>query len=296
MKILLATDGSAYAEEAAKFLTKLCLTPDDEVMVFHVITLAPFKDDRESHEASIRQIRHDIAPRILDSSVRILIPVHAKISTALEEGYPDRAIVDAAIRSGTDLVVMGARGLTGIKALVVGSVTRSVAINSLKPVLIVKPAQKGSPDKMKLLLAIDGSQYSDATMRILASLPFPQGTEMTVLNVIQSPLSDIPERFILETDDRIRQNLIRVRTMEYTGSERTLEQARKYLCRRFPMTRTLARVGDPSFEILHEAEILQPDIIAVGSSGMRGVKGMLGSVSRDIVIHSPCHVLVGKGD
>lgn len=96
MKILLATDGSAYAEDAVKFLTKLCLTPDDEIMVLHVITWVPFKDDRESHNASIRQIKHNIAPRILDSSVNILSSAQAKISTALEEGYPDRTIVAAA--------------------------------------------------------------------------------------------------------------------------------------------------------------------------------------------------------
>ena len=116
------------------------------------------------------------------------------------------------------------------------------------------------------------------------------------MNVIQSPLSDIPERFIFEIDGRAKQDLIKARTMEYTESEIVLEHTVKYMSKRFPITRTLTKVGDPSFEILHEAEILKPDIIAVGSSGMRGVKGILGSVSRDIVIHSPCSVLVGRGN
>lgn len=296
MKILLATDGSAYAEDAVKFLTKLCLTPDDEIMVLHVITWVPFKDDRESHNASIRQIKHNIAPRILDSSVNILSSAQAKISTALEEGYPDRTIVAAAVESGADLIVMGARGLTGINALVIGSVTRSVAINSLKSVLVTKGVYQESRSKLKVLFATDGSGYSDATMRLLTSLPFPDNTEVTILNVMQSPLSDIPERFILEIDDRVKQDLIKARTMEYTESEKILEHTGKYMSKRFLITRTLTKVGDPYFEILHEAEMLKPDIIAVGSSGMRGVKGILGSVSRDIVIHSPCSVLIGKKD
>jgi nucleotide-binding universal stress UspA family protein len=56
----------------------------------------------------------------------------------------------------------------------------------------------------------------------------------------------------------------------------------------------LVRFGDPSEEILKVAETLNADIIAVGSSGMRGIKGMLGSVSRYVMNHTACSVLIGK--
>lgn len=111
MKLLLPTDGSDYSEGAARFLAQLQLTWDDEVAVLHVISWVPFADDVESHYASLRQIKQDIAPKILDSAVNILKPLPAKVSMESMEGSPDKSIIEVAETSGVDLVVMGARGL-----------------------------------------------------------------------------------------------------------------------------------------------------------------------------------------
>ena len=100
MKLLLPTDGSEYSEGAAHFLTHLAFTPDDEVTVLHVINWVPFRDDVESYYASLKHIKQDIAPKILDSTVDILKPLPAKISTALMEGYPDKSIIEAAENAG----------------------------------------------------------------------------------------------------------------------------------------------------------------------------------------------------
>jgi len=40
--------------------------------------------------------------------------------------------------------------------------------------------------------------------------------------------------------------------------------------------------------------MMQADLVAVGSRGFRGIKGMLGSVSRNILTHSKGSVLIGK--
>jgi hypothetical protein len=49
-----------------------------------------------------------------------------------------------------------------------------------------------------------------------------------------------------------------------------------------------------SAEILRAAEDLKADIITVGSSGMRGINGVFGSISRKILNHSRCSVLIAK--
>ncbi|NOZ68981.1 MAG: universal stress protein, partial [Deferribacteres bacterium] len=41
MKILLATDGSEYSDEAARFLTRLDLSADDEIVVLHALSWTP---------------------------------------------------------------------------------------------------------------------------------------------------------------------------------------------------------------------------------------------------------------
>jgi nucleotide-binding universal stress UspA family protein len=117
---------------------------------------------------------------------------------------------------------------------------------------------------------------------------------MTVLKAIWSDFSDIPERFIMEINDRMKEIVAERRSGEFAESEGILEDARGLLGGRFRNLKTVSKIGDPSLEILKTAESLKTDIIAVGCRGMRGIKGMMGSVSRNVLNHSACSVFIGK--
>lgn len=292
MKLLLATDGSKYSEEAAKFLTNLNFSSDDEITILHVIGWIPPKGDIERYYAGLKELKHEIAPKIIDSAITILKSINAKIRTVLAEGEPDKSITDAA--SNVDLVVMGEKGVMSIKSLLIGSVTRSVAINSPKSVFVIKPLQQERVGKMKILFATDGSDYSDVAGRLLTSFPFPDDTEITILNVIWSALSDIPERFVTVINDRVKENVAKARSLEFAESERIIDKARDYLRKRFKTINGITKVGDPFTHILNTAETLHTDVIAIGCRGIRGAKGMLGSVSRNVLSRSKCSVLIGK--
>lgn len=278
MKILLATDGSKHSEGAASFLTSLNLSAEDEVTIFHVVYWIPFLYDRESYFDTFKEIKMKIAPEIIDSAFEILKPLNAKISTAITDGSPEQSIIDTAVDSGTDLIVMGARGIKGIEAIFVGSTTKSVAANSPVPVFIIKLPVFHDPDRIKILFATDGSEYSLATEKLLSSIPFYDNTEMTVLNVIWSYFSDIPEKYVMKINERIKDDMAKTGSAELMESERIIEQTRKRLGKRFSNINILSKVGDPSAEILKTSEALGTDIIAVGCRGLRWIKGMLGSV------------------
>jgi len=292
MKILLATDGSVYSEEATKFLTNLTFSSDDEITILHVIGWVPPKGDIERYYAGLKELKREIAPKIIESAANILQSVNAKIRTAFGEGDPDKSIIDAA--ANADLVVMGEKGVMSIKSLFIGSVTRSVAINSPKSVLVIKPPQCERLGRMKILFATDGSDYSDVAGRLLTSILFLDDAEITILNVIQSALSDIPERFVTVINDRIKENVAKARSLEFAESERIIDKARDYLRKRFKTINGITKVGDPFTNILSTAETLKADVIVVGCRGMRGVKGMLGSVSRNVLSRSKCSVIIGK--
>jgi nucleotide-binding universal stress UspA family protein len=294
MKLLLSTDGSDYSEGAARFLTRLAFDADDEITVLHVISWVPFQDDVASHYASLRQIKQDIAPKILNSAVSALMPLPVKVATESVEGYPDKSINEAAATADVDLIVMGARGLKGIKQLIIGSVTRSVAISSSKPVLVIKPPQFEASPRMKILFATDGSVHAGAAGKFLASMPFQQDSEITVLNVVWSAVSDIPERLSLEIGEKVKEDVARARSIEFEASGKVLESAVAFLKGRFANVNGLTRVGDPSAEILSLAEESNTDIIVVGCRGRKAVRGLLGSVTRNILMHSKCSLLIGK--
>lgn len=294
MKILLATDGSKYSEEAAEFLTRFNFTPDDQINILHAISWTPVLTEWESLYDNFKEIQDKIVPRILDSTASVLKPVKAKVSTSSREDYPDKAIFDASEESGADLIVMGARGLKGIGSFMVGSVTRQVAIKSHKPVLIVKMPEVKKSGSLKVLFATDGSVYSEAVGKILSSIPFPDNTELTVLNVIPTVFKDIPERFALEINDRIKNIVAATREAEIKESEEIIDKAYKNLSGKFSKIEKSFKTGDASMVILNEAEAIGADIIAVGTSGMRGLMGMLGSVSRYVLNHAKSSVLIAK--
>jgi nucleotide-binding universal stress UspA family protein len=294
MKILLAIDGSEYSDEAAKFLTRFRFSPSDEINILHVISWVPIMREWESLFEDFEKIRDEIVPKILDSASSILKITGAKIDKSFTEGFADKAIVETANETDADLIVMGARGLKGIKTHIIGSVTKLVALNSTRPVLIVNHASEETHGPLKVLFPTDGSDHSKIIGNFLSSLPLPDDTELTILNVIFSALSDIPERFSMEMDSRIKEIVASTREYEVKETEKILEEAHELLQKKFHKIDKTVKFGDPSVEILNAAEKIQADIITVGTHGMRGLKGIIGSVSRYILTHSRCSVLIGR--
>ena len=294
MKILLPTDGSEYSETAAKFLKRLNLSENDEITILHVISEDPFQDKEDYYYARIKEIKKGIAPKILDSSMNILKSLPAKINTALMNGYPDKCILDAAVNSNADIIVMGPKRLKGIKSRIIGSVTKSVSINSPKPVLVVKPSQADSSDKMKILFTTDGSDYARKAGETLSIIPFHDNTEITVLHVITPAFYDIPDRFMTKIDQNDREDLKNFSSQEMRESQKIIAQIVEYLMKGFSNIRTLTRTGDPSDEILQTANELNADMIVVGSKGMGGFRGIVESLSRYILSAADCSVLIGK--
>ncbi len=82
---------------------------------------------------------------VLDSCRQILEEVETKVKAAnvevtceTAEGNPAEVIVKKSKEGKFDLIVMGARGLSGLKKILVGSVSEGVVKNAACPVLIVK--------------------------------------------------------------------------------------------------------------------------------------------------------------
>jgi nucleotide-binding universal stress UspA family protein len=294
MKILLPTDGSEYSEAAARFLKGLNLSDNDEITILHVINDEPFQDKEDYYYARIREIKQLIAPKMLDSVTNILKSVPAKLKTALMDGYPDKCIVEKAVDSNVDIIVMGPKRLKGIRSHIVGSVTKSVSVISPKPVLIIKPSQAESSHKMKILFATDGSDYTKKAGEIITLIPFPDNTEITVLHVITPAFYDMPDKFMTKIDASFREDVKRYISAELQESEKIIEQTTEYLGNKFSNIDKLTKVGEPSDEILYTANELNTDIIVVGSKGMGGFRGIVGSISRYILSVAECSVLVGK--
>lgn len=291
MRLILATDGSETAEYAAEFLTRLRLGPKDEIIVLHVISQIPYDDD---YHAQIMQAIKRVSPKILKSAVNILQPLKAAVTSVEEHGYPDDRIIEKAIDTDSDLIVMGASGVKGIQKLFLGSSTRSVAIKSPVSVLVVKRPKRHVTGPIKILFATDGSESAGLAGSFLSTIPFPEDTELTILNIAWTPVSEIPETLVMEINERMKAEAARVRTEIMKDSEKIIDNARTSMRKCFRKINVLSKFGEPSVEILNAEHSLTVDIIVIGCRGLRGLKGMMGSVSRRVLGHSENSVLIGK--
>lgn len=69
-----------------------------------------------------------VATHIIANATKIASDHGVKdVDTRIEDGHPAARIVEAAEESNADIIVTGARGLSDIKALMVGSVSHRVA-------------------------------------------------------------------------------------------------------------------------------------------------------------------------
>ncbi len=141
-KILLATDGSADAELANTTAVDLANSTNSEL---HVVTVARNPDPAYRTEVSlnyeqvVEAIRND-ARQILDEEVKKIEEAGGKVKEAhLRLGETrDQEIVNLSREIGAGLIVMGSRGLGGMRRALMGSVSDSVVRHAHCPVMIVR--------------------------------------------------------------------------------------------------------------------------------------------------------------
>uniref|UniRef100_UPI0033401D0A universal stress protein n=1 Tax=Castellaniella defragrans TaxID=75697 RepID=UPI0033401D0A len=141
--IVLATDGSSYSLDAARFIAQASLTPvDGKVHVLHVSTALPARVTRFVDKESIESWYADEAAKSLDPTAEVLKAEGIPFETHSLVGPAPQEIVDYARKIGARMIVMGAHGRGVLLDAVIGSVAGRVLSLAECPVLLVKSAQK----------------------------------------------------------------------------------------------------------------------------------------------------------
>ncbi|HEY6707678.1 MAG TPA: universal stress protein [Actinomycetota bacterium] len=133
--ILLAVDGSRYAQHAAEFVRRLADGGDDvvvlnvtEIMPVHGGTTVDLDLDREGVEAARR------VGRELEQAG---VPVKVELVRAFV-GHVAKVIVETAREHEAGVIVLGSRGRNDLTALLLGSVAHKVIHLADRPVLVVR--------------------------------------------------------------------------------------------------------------------------------------------------------------
>ncbi len=142
-RILLATDGSKEAELAALRAVDLADATDSELHVVHVgavpIFLKSYPGTLGYDRKLYKQIEEVSRELLRELSWRVKAAGGTVAEAHLRMGEVALEIVALAEELGAGLIVMGSRGLGGVRRAMMGSVSETVVRHAHCPVLVVRP-------------------------------------------------------------------------------------------------------------------------------------------------------------
>lgn len=283
----MASDGSRDAAEAVEWLAHFPLPADAEVEVLSAIPhpifdetvlRTPWSELRRQTETVVANARVRLAKRWPAATARVV------------EGDPRSALVDAAVASSADLIVLGARGLGAVASMLLGSVSLSVARHAPCSVLVCRG---GARPVRTVTIGVDGGADSDRAIDVLRELALLDGMVAHVVGVVE-PLRfpTTAPAFMTGPLKAAIKDLEDERRREMAAAVwATVERLRLHVRRVVSAT----PVGSPAEVLVRDAENHQSDLIVVGARGVGAVERiLLGSVSESVLRHAGCPVLIAR--
>jgi nucleotide-binding universal stress UspA family protein len=295
-KALLAVDGSPYSDAAVALTARIVWPPGT---IIHTLTVAPERwslnglspDAQRVVDETMAKVRHverTTAERLAAQAAERLRSHNVAAEPETLEGKPSEVILQRASELPTDLIVIGARGLSAPEEFLLGSTAHKLAHYAECSVLVARPLERERP--LVILLAADGSLEAQRAAELLCAFSLPQWAEVIVVGVAEIALGLTGDGHQSNTDmpGEVRQALL-------DAAEARVADAVIHLRRCGAQVRSVIRLGHPAGEILKTAKEQDADLIVIGARGQtRSTPLPLGGVAQKIVKYAPCSILVAR--
>jgi nucleotide-binding universal stress UspA family protein len=289
--ILCATDFSDFSNHTISFGVALAKEFEAKLFVSHVIDLSSvaiygeFQLDPVGQQNRIMEDA-DVQLRELTGDQPI------SWEPLITVGKPADEISRAVEERDVDLVITATRGRSGLKRIILGSVTERLMRTLTCPLLVVNsPEHKfiSTADQVikmeKILVGCDFSPDSGQALKHALSLAQEFEAELHLAHVIEPPTQPGLYKEDISASEEIQQ---RYRDLLTQKLKEMVPVEARYWCT--PQTGLLE--GQPYEEIVTYAESNDIDMIVLGVRGHGLVKTLLlGSTTDRVVRRSPCPVL-----
>lgn len=139
-KILVATDGSENAVMAVEHAAEVArLAGSTEVLVVHICPACTADLDPDDKNRELAEVIVQDAGKVITEAG---IPVRTRVEIDASPELTGTAITDIAKEEDVDLIVLGSRGLSEFKGMLLGSVSNKVLQKAHCPVLVIKGEEK----------------------------------------------------------------------------------------------------------------------------------------------------------
>jgi len=281
------TDFSPTASVAVDWAVDLARQQGARVELVHAVTVPPSVPEYVASGAIAagpafdEEVRRAALDR-LEKEAAALRHRGIEVDIRMSLGTPSQVICDRASEISALAIVVGTRGLTGLRHLLLGSTAERVVQKAPCPVLSVHPEDRGRTLRT-ILVPTDFSEDSERAIHTAQKLLAPD-SRLILLHAFNLPIEYTAYGPIPTS----------VHYLQDTGldAERRLQEMTDRLTAEGLAVDWAAREGDPSVVIVEEAERRQADLIAMGTHGRSGLRHLLlGSTAERVVQHARCPVM-----
>jgi nucleotide-binding universal stress UspA family protein len=201
----------------------------------------------------------------------------------VEAGTPHVEIVRTAEAEGAALVVVGARGSSGLMRALVGHSAEKVARFAHCAVLVVRPGASSG----QILVATDLSAGADVAVRRAAALAEGRGATLTTMHVIDTAMP-FPMDAGVSTSAMVSTQLMR---------QHAATELRAHLDALGVRSEVTIADGPVVDSMVRVARTLPAELVVVGTIGRTGLARVtLGNTAEAAIREVPCSVLVVRVD
>jgi nucleotide-binding universal stress UspA family protein len=288
--ILAATDFSETAAAALDWAAEVARPHGARIELVHALTLpAPPTDLIPPGPGFEEEVERGARER-LEATAAELRQHGLEVAACLQSGLPSQTILERAEETAADLIVLGTRGLTGLRHLLLGSTSQRVIQRAHCPVLTVHPEDRDRHRPLATVLlptdfSADARRAARAALGLLGGqTPGGPSVRLVLLHAFNLPIE-------YTAYGPIPTSLHYLRDTGAEAEARLAEEAERLRAEGFEVE-TIAREGDPAEVIAEEARRCQADLLALGTHGRSGLAHLLlGSTAERVVQHAPCPVL-----
>ncbi|MEL6605191.1 MAG: universal stress protein [Cyanobacteria bacterium J06614_10] len=277
--ILLADAGTGNTRDMMKALMQLPRIERSRLTILHVVP--------PQRSAAAMAEKWEQGGKTLAEAVTELDLEPSRVNAILREGDPKTVVSKVADEIESDLIIMGSRGLQGLKAIIGNSVSQYVFQLSSRPMLLVKDDLYAIRPIKRILVAIDKSDSGQDSLNVAIDLARDiEGSELILVHTI-SKLSG-------RLEDAIRQD---------PEKDPVLADAVTKVRRMGLNYRCIAPEGKPGQRICELVDSLNINLLILGSPDRRPTiaKGMPdldrllgGSLSDYVRVYANCPVLLTR--
>lgn len=284
-RIAVPLDGSGLAELALPWASELAAAFGSEVDIISACETTA-EEHRNMHRAYVEHKAEEVTAQI--RSAQQGKAGAARVEAVILEGNPAEQVVDYADKNEIALLVLVSHGRSGLMPWSLGSTAARILERTARPSLFIRAGSASAVGHfVHLLVALDGSERSEAVLPYSVEIARLMGSRVTLLRVI-APGYNVPT----------------IGGMNYVAmpeaeTDRLSSEAGQYLGAvrgRFGGVdvNPVVCVGDAPAEIAKFVAQNEVSMVLMASHGESGARWSMGGVAHKMVHSSPVPLLLVK--